>query len=229
MLERSPTLSKMEIDMAPASNRGSSPHDVNFAETKTRAGTLLEQGAAVEHLLTQARQATSGRPRSNANDLGDAPGDRPLAKTMRFVGLLLTSLLVGTMFGVWLGFDPAALSAAAYVEMQQNAIRALNTTLPALGLVCIVLTVTLAALSRHDRRACALLIAAAMCLIAAGLITRFANQPINAVVMTWTAQAPAVNWTELRDAWWRWHTLRTVAGVGALALALLAALGRRNG
>lgn len=212
----------------PASNRASSSHNVGFAETKARAGALLEQGAAIEHLLTQTQQATVAGPRSDGDDFSDTRDTLP-AKTIRFVSLLLTSLLVGAMFGVWLGFDPAALSAAAYVEMQQNAIRALNMTLPVLGLVCIVLTVTLAVLSRHDRRACALLIGAATCLIVAGLITRFANQPINAVVMTWTAQAPAVNWTELRDTWWRWHTLRTVAGVGALALALLAALGRRNG
>jgi hypothetical protein len=71
------------------------------------------------------------------------------------------------MFGVWLGFNPAALTGAAYVEMQQNAIRALNTSMPALGAVCI---------------------------------------------------------------WWRWHILRTVAAIAALALALLAALasGRRD-
>ena len=143
---------------------------------------------------------------------------------IRFVSLLLTSLLVGTMFGVWLGFNPAALSAAAYVEMQQNAIRALNVSLPVLGLVCILLTATLAVLTKDDTRGRYLLVAAVICLATAGLITRFGNQPINAVVMTWGPQAPAANWTELRDAWWQWHVLRTVAGVVALSLALLAAV-----
>ncbi len=153
-----------------------------------------------------------------------------IAMSIRFVSLLLTSLLVGAMFGVWLGFNPAALTAAAYVEMQQNAIRALNTSMPALGAVCILLTLTLAALTKNDRRARYLLLAAAVLLIVAGVITRFANQPINAVVMTWTPQAPAANWTELRDTWWRWHIVRTVAAMAALALALLAALasGRRD-
>lgn len=147
-----------------------------------------------------------------------------MVTSIRFVSLLLTSLLVGTMFGVWLGFNPAALSAAAYVEMQQNAIRALNVSLPALGLVCILLTVALAVLIKGDKRARHLLVAAAVCLAAAGLITRFGNQPINAVVITWSPQAPAANWTELRDTWWQLHILRTVAGVAALALALLAAV-----
>jgi len=49
------------------------------------------------------------------------------AISIRFISLLLTSLLVGTMFGVWLGFNPAALTAPAHVEMQQNAIRAPNS------------------------------------------------------------------------------------------------------
>jgi uncharacterized membrane protein len=123
------------------------------------------------------------------------------AYLIRFIGLLLMSLLVGTMFGIWLGFNPSMLSAATYVE-QQHTIRALNTVLPALGAVCILLTAALAVLTKDDTRARYLLIAAVVCLVAAGLITRFANQPINSQVMTWSAQAPAANWTELRDAWW---------------------------
>lgn len=147
-----------------------------------------------------------------------------LSTTVRFISLLLTSLLVGTMFGIWLGFNPAALTATAYIEMQQNAIRALNVSLPVLGFVCILLTVVLAVLTKNDKRGRYLLVAAVICLVTAGLITRFANQPINAVVMTWSPQAPAADWMELRDTWWNWHVLRTAAGVGALAFALLAAL-----
>ena len=145
--------------------------------------------------------------------------------SVRFFSLLLTSLLVGSMFGVWLGFNPASLSAGAYVEMQQNAIRALNLSLPALGLVCILLTITLAVLTKDDKHSRYLLLAAVLCLALAGAITRFANQPINAVVITWSAQSPAANWTELRDTWWQWHVWRTVAGVSGLAFALLAAVG----
>ena len=147
------------------------------------------------------------------------------ANIIRFIGLLLMSLLVGTMFGIWLGFNPSALTAATYVEQQQNAIRALNTALPALGAVCILLTAVLAVLTKNEPRSRYLLIAAVVCLVTAGLITRFANQPINSLVMTWSAQAPATNWMELRDTWWNWHILRTVAGICALSLTILAALG----
>lgn len=146
---------------------------------------------------------------------------------LRFVLLMLLALLVGAMFGIWVGYDPAGLSASAYVEQQQAAIRSLNVLLPALGAVCIFLTIALAFAARGDARARALLAAAAALMIVAGLVTRFANQRINAIVMTWSAQAPAANWAPLRDTWWHWHIVRTVAGIAALALVLLATLRAR--
>ena len=145
-----------------------------------------------------------------------------------FVLLLVMALLVGTMFGIWAGFNPTLLSAAAYVEMQQNAIRSLNSLLPALGAICILLTATLAMLLKGKRATLYLLLAALVCLVAAGGITRFRNQPINSVVMTWSVQAPAANWTELRDTWWYWHIVRTVAGIAALAFTILAMISSKN-
>ena len=143
---------------------------------------------------------------------------------LRFVLVVLLALLVGTMFGIWIGFNPASLSASAYVEQQQNTIRSLNTLLPVMGAVCIVLTVVLASLSKRDPRSRFLLIAAAVLMFIAGLVTRLENQPINAIVMTWSVQAPAGNWAQLRDLWWQWHVVRTVAGIVALALTVFAAL-----
>jgi uncharacterized membrane protein len=147
-----------------------------------------------------------------------------VATSLRFCQLLLIALLVGTMFGIWVGANPEALSAAAYVEQQQNAIRALNTLLPVMGGGAIVLTIALAMTAKQDLRARALLVLAVLLLAAAGLITRFANQPLNAIVMTWNPQALPPEWTLVRDTWWFWHILRTVSGIAALALVLLEAL-----
>ncbi len=143
---------------------------------------------------------------------------------IRFVLLLLLSLLVGTMFGILAGYNPSALSAAAYVEQQQNAIRSLNLLLPLMGAVCILLTVWLAVRSRGEPRVRALLVAAAVCLLVAALVTRFGNQPINAEVITWSAQSPPPNWTDLRDRWWSWHMVRTFAGILGLGFTLLSVL-----
>ncbi|MGE5669570.1 MAG: anthrone oxygenase family protein [Betaproteobacteria bacterium] len=65
-------------------------------------------------------------------------------------------------------------------------------------------------------------------MVAAGVVTRFGNQPINAQVMTWAPNAPPANWTDFRDWWWRWHTVRTVAMVAALAMLILATLTDRS-
>ena len=151
-----------------------------------------------------------------------------LTFALRFASLFLTALLVGTMFGIWIGFNPAGLSVGAYLEMQQSTIRSLNVALPWLGAVCIVLTIALAVVTKNNRRARWLLILATLCLVSAGLITRFGNQPINAVVMTWSVQAPASNWAELRDTWWQLHIVRTALAVFGFALALVAAVGIRT-
>src|SRR5207247_9489355 len=117
--------------------------------------------------------------------------------------------------GIWLGYNPRALTASAFVEQHQNAVRALNVTMPLLGANCVALTIAHAFLVRVNRKAFLLLLFGAALFVAAGLITRFGNQPINAIVMTWQASAPPPTWTALRDTWWRWHVLRTVAGIAA--------------
>ena len=115
---------------------------------------------------------------------------------------------------IWVGYNPIALSAAAYVEQQQNAIRAFNTLLPVIGAVCVFLTAVLAIRARSEPGIRYLHVAAALCMVMAAVVTRFGNQPINAVVMTWSAQAPAASWTQLRDVWWQWHVVRSIAGIG---------------
>jgi uncharacterized membrane protein len=143
---------------------------------------------------------------------------------VRFLLLILLALLAGAMFGIWVGYNPAGLSAATFVEQQQNAIRGLNTLLPIMGGVCTVLTVTLALLTRTNPGSRYLLSAAAVLLLVAGAITRLGNQPINAVVMQWSPQSPAANWAALRDQWWQWHIVRSLAAIGALVLVVLATI-----
>jgi len=147
------------------------------------------------------------------------------ASGIRFANLFLAGLVAGTMFGIWLGYDPRKLSPSAFIEQHQNAVRALNVTMPALGAICIVLTIIHAYLARFRRSASNTLLAAAILFIAAGFITRFGNQPINATVMTWQADAPPPpGWTDLRDQWWQWHVERTAAGLLGFILVVAASV-----
>jgi hypothetical protein len=149
-----------------------------------------------------------------------------LSATIDFTNLLLAALLVGAMFGVWLFLNPAGLDAGLYVALQQQAIRGGDKAMPALGAVTIVVTMIAAVLGRGDRTRLGLLIAAIVCFVVAGLTTRFLNQPINRIVMTWSTDAPPLNWPGLRDEWWRWHLVRLFAGLGGLSLLITAAVKR---
>jgi hypothetical protein len=149
-------------------------------------------------------------------------------KPLRFVHLLLVSLVVGTMFGIWIGNSPRYLSAAAYVEGQQRTIEALGTAMPILGAVAIALTLLLAVLERGRRPIFHLLASAAALLFIAALITFFQHRPMNAQIMGWRAQAAPADWAQVRDAWWMWHGARTVSGLAALCLVLGAAVADRR-
>jgi hypothetical protein len=143
-----------------------------------------------------------------------------------FADLLLASLLAGAIFGVFLFMSPAGLDAATYVVQQQNGIRALNNVMPLLGGATILLTLAAAFAASGDPVRMSLLFAAAASLIVVGVVTRFLNQPINAVVMTWDANSPPAEWASLRDAWWRWHIVRLGLSILGLSLIIAAALRR---
>jgi uncharacterized membrane protein len=143
-----------------------------------------------------------------------------------FANLLLAALVVGAMFGVWLVFNPAGLDASFYIALHQQGIRTLNKRMPALGAATTLLTIAAAALGRANVTRLSLLMAAVVCFVATGLITRFLNQPINAIVRTWSASSPPSNWTTLRDDWWRWHLIRLATGIFGLSLLIAATLER---
>jgi uncharacterized membrane protein len=145
---------------------------------------------------------------------------------IHFADVLLAALLVGAMFGMWLILNPAGLAASVYITLQQQAIRTLNRAMPLLGLVTILFTLLAAVLGRNDSIRLALLVGAIVCFVASGLITRFLNQPINAIVITWPTDAPPANWRDLRDEWWRWHLIRLLAGLIGLSLLIAAMLQR---
>ncbi len=139
--------------------------------------------------------------------------------SVEFFNLLLAALLVGSLFGAWLFLNPAGLSGASYVTVQQHGIRTLNPVMPPLGGATLLFTLASAYLARADRVRLWMLLLAAICLAGIGLVTRFLNQPINAVVMTWRGDPPA-DWTVLRDQWWQWHVVRLVTGLAAMSLLL---------
>jgi len=143
------------------------------------------------------------------------------------LALLLISLVAGAMFGIWRGYDPATFGPGTFVEVHQGAVHGLNTLLPAIGLGAISSVAVLAFLARSRPAVLWFYIAAGASMVAAALITRFGNQPINAQIMSWTAADLPDTWTALRDSWWSWHLGRLTAGIAAELLLIAAVFSDR--
>ncbi len=145
-------------------------------------------------------------------------------RTIRFFNVVMAALVAGAIFGIWLGYNPKNLSAPTFIEQQQSVISDLNTLMPILGLVTILLTLTSAILSKKEKRAFTILLTATFFLVLSGLTTRFGNQPINSIVMSWDMNTPPGNWMELRDQWWTFHEIRTLTALIALCLIVLVSI-----
>ena len=143
-----------------------------------------------------------------------------------FANVVLAALLVGSIFGVWMVLNPSGLDASSYIAVQQQGIRTVNKKMPVLGAITILTTAGAAWFARGESVRFGLLLATALCFVAVGLITRFRNQPINAIVMTWKSDSVPANWMKLRDQWWRWHLVRLAAGMAGLCMLVAAALRR---
>ena len=143
---------------------------------------------------------------------------------IRFLNIILAAILAGASFGIWIGFNPLNLSPSTYIEQQQNTIQALNFLMIALVVSATIITIASAFLQKSNKPIFFVLLIAAIFFIACIFISRFGNQPINDSIMTWTKNSYPDNWSILRDQWWSFHILRTVAELIALFLVTWASI-----
>jgi hypothetical protein len=151
-----------------------------------------------------------------------------LRTVLQLAVILVASLVAGSTFGIWRGYNPATYSALTFLETHQGAVRGLNVLLPAMGMGALLLTAVLATLARRNGAAFKGYVVALILLASAGAITRFANQPINAEVMSWAAGTMPPHWTAVRDIWWNWHIVRMLATVGGTIAVILAVFADRR-
>lgn len=137
---------------------------------------------------------------------------------IRFVNIILVALLAGTSFGIWMGFNPMNYSVSTYIEQQQHLVLSLQTLLVSLVITATLVTFASAFLQRKNRNVFIALIFAALFLLACIIITRLGNLPVQKEMLTWKVNSIPENWTTLRDKWWSFHIMRTIAELIALAL-----------
>jgi hypothetical protein len=137
---------------------------------------------------------------------------------IRFLNIIVAALLAGTSFGIWIGFNPLSLSPSTYLEQQQNLLRALNALMISLVAIASVITILSAFLQKNNKPVFITLLIAAGFFIACMFISRFGNQPINTMIVSWTTDSLPRNWPVFRDKWWSFHIMRTIAELIALSL-----------
>ncbi|MEZ4793818.1 MAG: DUF1772 domain-containing protein [Gelidibacter sp.] len=107
---------------------------------------------------------------------------------------------------------------STYIEQQQHLIVSLQTLLFSFVVIAIVVTLVSAFIQRKDRKVSIALLFAALFLFACILVTRFGNFPIQAEMLTWNTNSFPTDWEMLRDRWWTFHIVRTIAELIALVL-----------
>jgi len=143
---------------------------------------------------------------------------------IRFTNIVIAALLAGTSFGIWVGLNPSNYSPSTYIEQQNYLVLSLNTLMVSLVVIATLVTVVSAYLQRKNRIIFITLIIVAVSFASCIFISRFGNLPIQKEMLTWTADFLPDNWTMLRDKWWSFHIMRTIAELVALALVAWASI-----
>src|ERR1035437_3931658 len=128
---------------------------------------------------------------------------------IRFLNIILVGLLAGTSFGIWIGLNPMTYSVSTYIEQQQHLVNSLNT---------LIISLVSAYFQRQNKSVFIALLIAAAFLASCIFISRFGNLPIQKEILTWNVGYVPSNWTILRDKWWSFHILRTIAELSAFVL-----------
>src|SRR5262249_26332168 len=107
--------------------------------------------------------------------------------------------------------------------MIRNLARPMRILMPASILSALAMVVLLL-LRREPGEALAFAVAGLLLFLGVLLVTLLVNVPIDNEIKRWTPRDVPDNWTEIRDRWQTFHTVRTFASLAGLACALASVL-----
>lgn len=153
-------------------------------------------------------------------------------RQLQFIAIFLLMLVTGVFWGTWFGLSRsiASISPATYLETGHTIFR--NLAGPMRLLFPAALLATLGVLIGLFRQRCenrlggmfTLNLAGLLLFVAALIVTLLVNVPLDNQVQQWTISTLPANWQEIRDRWQWYHTIRTFAALGGLALILAGTL-----
>ncbi|MBV9276166.1 MAG: DUF1772 domain-containing protein [Verrucomicrobia bacterium] len=149
-----------------------------------------------------------------------------MEKSFNLIVLLFAALATGGLIVNWIGLGRAMsrLSASAYIEFHQHTNRTFDPYMPIVIIGALAGGVALAMMYGVHSIPGQLSAAGAVCYALVILITVPTNLRINRQIAHWSIQNPPREWAQIRGRWLRFHVIRTLFSVPALAVYLLAAM-----
>lgn len=147
-------------------------------------------------------------------------------RIVHIIAVCLAGIITGGQYVVSFDYRSTEVSSSFYTEKMQYAIHHIGTPLFSMLIAATVLNLIAGILYRKDRRTCSLLVAAGLCFLVGGMITRFGNIPLLDIIDTWSISSPPANWSEIADRWYFFHTVRFAIDVIGLFLAVLSTFAR---
>jgi uncharacterized membrane protein len=150
-----------------------------------------------------------------------------MEQVLQLVILFFAALATGGLMVNWIGLGRAMsrLSASTYVEFHQATNDTFNPYMPIVVVGALLGGIVLAILSQGIHSLSGkLAIAGSVCYVAVLAIALSTDVPINKQIAHWSVQSPPDDWTLIRATWVRFHVVRTLFSVPALACFILGCL-----
>jgi len=150
-----------------------------------------------------------------------------MEKSFVLIVLLFAALATGGLMVNWIGLGRAMsrLSASTYVEFHQATNQTFDPYMPIVVVGALLGSIVLAIPSGGIHSLSGeLAIAGSVGYAAVLAISLSTNVPINNQVARWSVQSPPADWTRIRASWVRFHAVRTLFSLPALACYILACL-----
>jgi uncharacterized membrane protein len=149
-----------------------------------------------------------------------------MEKSFELIVLLLAALATGALIVNWIGLGRAMsrLSASAYIEFHQHTNHTFDPYMPVVVIGAPAGGLALAAIYGIHSIAGQLAVAGAVFYALVIIIGVPTCVRINKQIAAWSIQNPPNEWAQTRARWIRFHIIRTLFSVPALALYLLAAM-----
>jgi uncharacterized membrane protein len=150
-----------------------------------------------------------------------------MVQVLQLVVVFFAALATGGLMVNWIGLGRAMsrLSASTYVEFYQATNRTFNPYMPIVVMGAILGGIVLAILSPGIRSLSGeLAIAGSVCYATVIAIALTTDVRINYQIARWSVQSPPDDWALIRARWIRFHIVRTLFSLPALACYIIVCL-----